>query len=80
MILKKDSMQCEADERALEICVDLGEGGADVGGGIQSDERESRNQGLDRHESFKSVHHRDCDGTRPIIAAMLVRCNTGNYR
>ncbi len=34
MISKKDSMQCEADERALEICVDLGEGGADVGGGI----------------------------------------------
>ncbi len=73
-------MQCEGDERALEICVDLGEGGADVGGGIQSNERKSMNQGLDRHESLESVHHQDCDGTRPIIAAMFITENTGNYR
>ncbi len=30
------------------------------------------NQGLDRHKSFKSIHHQDCDGTRSTVAAMLV--------
>ncbi len=39
MMSKKDyGLQCEADERALEVCVDLGEGGVDVGGDIRSDE------------------------------------------
>ncbi|PBK62606.1 hypothetical protein ARMSODRAFT_1024799 [Armillaria solidipes] len=38
MISKEDPVQCEADERALEVCVDFSDGGIDVGGGIRRDE------------------------------------------
>ncbi|SJL02760.1 uncharacterized protein ARMOST_06096 [Armillaria ostoyae] len=41
MISKEDPVQCEADERALEVCVDFSDGGVDVGGGIRRDENKA---------------------------------------